>query len=277
MSKKEIKWFYPSNFDEAVKIHLQNNLIIPCAGSTAIMRSKRLNNEGFIDLTKCDLSYINQDKKDSLTIGATTTFNEIIEFIQSKDYKDSSFEKMLYKALIEAASYPLRNRITVGGSLYDLPLWSDLISPLLLTDTKVIYNDDQKMDLYQYIGKRKSFPHIIKEIIINYNDEYKYFSSRFALTSFDYAAFRVAISYTLDNNNNFNYFKSSISGTKGIVFVDNIFDNSFLGINIKDIDKIKDKIEKLNLNFSSDFRFSSEYKEQTAKVLFLDLMGNSQK
>ena len=44
---------------------------------------------------------------------------------------------MLAASLSQAASTPLRNRITLGGSLKDFPLWSNLYAPLIAIDAKV--------------------------------------------------------------------------------------------------------------------------------------------
>jgi len=271
MNKAKLKWYNPQNFEEAYKIHLNNPLIIPCAGSTGILRTKRFKNEGFINLKYCNLSYIKEDKINNIIrIGATTTFNEIIEYLKSQNYSEDSFFGILLNSLSSAASYPLRNRITIGGSLFDLPIWSDIISPLLLTETNIIYNDDKNILLPEYIEKRKKIPHIIKEIVIKYNTNIQYFTQRFSLTNFDYAVFRFSFSYSISQDFRFNYFNCAISGTKNLIFIDKSFNEQFINICLDDEESLKKVIEKQLFGFSSDFRFDEEYKEKTCKNLLIE-------
>ncbi len=83
MQNKEKKLFNVSSFEEAYKLHIEKKLIIPCGGTTGIFRVKRENFEGFINLKYCNLSYINQQGS-ILTIGALTTFNELIEYLKNR-------------------------------------------------------------------------------------------------------------------------------------------------------------------------------------------------
>lgn len=278
MIEEKTRWIRPDNFVDALNIFINDTTLIPVAGTTGILRVKRHKHEGFIDLSKCKLNYIKEDKeKGRILIGAMTTFNEIIEYIKNNSNKNKgtssfSFNEMLLSSLSSAASHPLRNRITIGGSLYDLPIWSDLVSPLLVTSTKVVYNKDEKMELIEYIENRKKFPHIIKEIEINYDKGTKYISERFSLTNFDYAVFRISMAALEDKENKFLEFKSCISGTKNIIYHDENFDKKFIGINLSDTDKINKILDSIVFGFSSDYRFDFEYKEQVAKTIFLNLV-----
>jgi len=42
------------------------------------------------------------------------------------------------KSLQNSADTPLRNRITIGGSIAFAPPWSDIIGALIVLDTKII-------------------------------------------------------------------------------------------------------------------------------------------
>lgn len=275
MNKEKLKWYTPENFEQAYKLHLNNPSIIPAGGCTGILRVKRFKNEGFINLKKCNLSYIKKDKSTKkLIIGSTTTFNEIIDYLKVCNPPIDSFYGIFLSSLTSSASYPLRNRITIGGSLYDLPIWSDIISPLLLTTTTVIYNDDKKIELLDYIEQRKNFPHIIKEIIIEFDENLKYYTERFSLTNFDYAVFRFSFSFLLGNDSRFNSFTAAISGNKKVVFFDKNFNDKFLKVNIDDKESLKNIIYNANYGFSDDFRFDKEYKENTLKSLFFEAIKN---
>jgi CO/xanthine dehydrogenase FAD-binding subunit len=275
MTKTNLKWYIPENFDEAYQLHLKNPSIIACGGTTGILRTKNFKNVGFINLKNCNLSYIKEDKeKNLIKIGAMTTFNEVIDYIKSSNYKENKFTGILLSALSSSASYPLRNRITIGGSLFDLPIWSDLISPLLLANVDVIYNDDKKINLLSYIEKRKSFPHIIKEIEINYDEKQSYFTQRYSLTNFDYAVFRFSFSYSLKSDYKIESFVCAISGTKNIVFFNEDFNSKVIGESIDDEESLEKIILQEDFGFSSDFRFDSDYKEQILKSLLLDAIKN---
>lgn len=270
---ENVKWYYPTKYEHAVKIHLEQPDFAPVGGTTGILRTRRHKYKGFIDLKKCDLDRINLDEeKKIIKIGSMVTFNQLIDFLNKENLSDFSFLKMLKEALIDAASYPLRNRITIGGSLYDLPIWSDLISPLCTASTKVIYNDEQQMDILKYLRERKKFAHIIKEIEIQYDENIKYLSERFSLTKFDYATLRVGIAISFDKSGKIEYLKSCVSGTKDILFYDDDFDKKFLNLNLNSEDAIKDILDSVNFNFSSDYRFSAEYKQDISKKIFLDLL-----
>lgn len=285
MNKTDIKWYNPEKFEKAIEIHLKNPLIVPVGGSTGILRTKKHKFEGFINLKDCNLSYIkegnisngnqNSNLKEkenkSLIIGSTTTFNEIISYLKTKKINNNSFENMLLSSLISAASYPLRNRITIGGSLYDLPIWSDIISCLLLVNTNIKLNYDTDLDLLSYIEKRKKIPHIIKEIEIKYDDTLQYFTERFSLTNFDYAVLRVSISCKI-NKNKIDYFNLAIGGTKEIVFYNKEFNKNFIGLDIKDEEGLNKIINSTNFGFSTDYRFDSDYKENIAKTIIKDII-----
>lgn len=275
MIKTNLKWYTPENFDEAYKLHLNNPSIMPCGGTTGILRTKNFKNEGFINLKNCNLSYIKEDKNSSLIkIGALTTFNEVIDYITNTSYKKNSFLGILLSSLSSSASHPLRNRITIGGSLFDLPIWSDLISPLFLANVDVIYNDDKKINLSNYVEERKSFPHIIKEIEIHYDEKQSYFTQRYSLTNFDYAVFRFSFSYLLSSDKRIKSFICSISGTKNIIYFDRNFNDRFNDLSINDEEGLRKIIFSNDFNFSTDFRFDAEYKSQVLKSLLFDAVKN---
>ena len=65
-------------------------------------------------------------------LGACTTFADAAAYLESLDG-----ECILAKALGSAASTPLRNRITMGGSTALFPVWSDLVGPLIALGAEV--------------------------------------------------------------------------------------------------------------------------------------------
>ena len=276
MLKEDIIWYRPDSYEQALSIHLNEPDIVPCAGSTAILRIKSKKIKGFIDLSKCELSYIEKRKNKeanqaSIIIGSMATFNEVIEFLQKDNPASGTFDYMLMKALVEAASYPLRNLITIGGSLYDFPLWSDLYAPLFCANVKIDCHN-KVFDLVEYIKIRRSNPHIIEKITIDYDKNKKYGSERFSQTTFDYAALRVAIAASYTNDLSLDSFICAVTGTKNLYFLDEKFNNLFLGKNLHNEKEFDDILDNSVFGFGNDFRFSQQYKEKMARVLIKDIM-----
>jgi CO/xanthine dehydrogenase FAD-binding subunit len=276
MLKEDIIWYRPDSYEKALSIHMNEQDTVPCAGSTALLRIKSKKIKGFIDLSKCELSYIEKRKNNeanqvSICIGSMATFNEVIEFLQKDNPASGTFEYMLMKALIEAASYPLRNLITIGGSLYDFPLWSDLYAPLFCANVKIDCHN-KVFDLAEYVKIRRSIPHIIEKITIDYDKNKKYGSERFSQTTFDYAALRVAIAARYTNDSSLDSFICAITGTKNLYYLDEKFNNSFVGKNLQDEKEFDDILNNSYFGFGNDFRFSQQYKEKMARVLIKDII-----
>jgi CO/xanthine dehydrogenase FAD-binding subunit len=276
MLKEDIIWYRPDSYEKALSIHMNEQDTVPCAGSTALLRIKSKKIKGFIDLSKCELSYIekrknNEANRASICIGSMATFNEVIEFLQKDNPASGTFEYMLMKALIEAASYPLRNLITIGGSLYDFPLWSDLYAPLFCANVKIDCHN-KVFDLAEYVKIRRSIPHIIEKITIDYDKNKKYGSERFSQTTFDYAALRVAIAARYTNDSSLDSFICAITGTKNLYYLDEKFNNSFVGKNLQDEKEFDDILNNSYFGFGNDFRFSQQYKEKMARVLIKDII-----
>ena len=276
MLKEDIIWYRPDSYEKALSIHMNEQDTVPCAGSTALLRIKSKKIKGFIDLSKCELSYIEKRKNNeanqvSICIGSMATFNEVIEFLQKDNPASGTFEYMLMKALMEAASYPLRNLITIGGSLYDFPLWSDLYAPLFCANVKIDCHN-KVFDLAEYVKIRRSIPHIIEKITIDYDKNKKYGSERFSQTTFDYAALRVAIAARYANDSSLDSFICAITGTKNLYYLDEKFNNSFVGKNLQDEKEFDDILNNSYFGFGNDFRFSQQYKEKMARVLIKDII-----
>lgn len=86
---------------------------------------------GMVDLSRTGLSGLRREG-DTFFLGATTTFSEAARALRA-----CGAAPALSHALGVAAATPLRNRITVGGSIASFPLWSDLMGPLLALGSSV--------------------------------------------------------------------------------------------------------------------------------------------
>ena len=263
MLNENVKWFFPESTDEAINYLKDNESYSFHSGGTAILRLKSKNIKGFIDLGKLDLKYI-KDEKDKISIGAMTTFSEIISNnIEAKSYK------MLQKALAPAASTPLRNRISMGGSIIDSPIWSDLWSTLLSLNAKIVYinlkGEENLIDAEEFIKKGiKKEKILIKEISID-KKEVNFFVKRMVRVNFDYPVFNLACAID-ENSENCRIFVTGIKSLyKRLENIERIFENEK-----KFTENVKNEIEKIELEFHDDFKGSGEYKKQVLKAFLED-------
>ncbi len=127
---REIRWYYPENLKQLPDL-LKREGVIPHGGGTGILRGSLNHIEGLIDLGNLQLRYVRY-RNGKIEVGAGTTYADLIEHLSGTDP-----DHILVKALKAAASTPLRNRITVGGSAAFFPVWSDLMGPLLALDAEV--------------------------------------------------------------------------------------------------------------------------------------------
>jgi len=130
MMSHDLQWYYPEKISEALKLIKKEGVILH-AGGTRILKTEARNLKGLVDISRLPLNYIRKEGKD-IIIGAGCTLTDVINYC-----KKTNSLPGLCMALAEAASTPLRNRITVGGSIKDFPVWSSLYSPLIALNAKL--------------------------------------------------------------------------------------------------------------------------------------------
>ena len=126
----ELSWYFPHSIEELKDI-LQKDGVVLHGGGTGLLRGDIRRYAGIADLGHLGLSYV-KEENDFVEIGATATYNDVVSFFKNND-KGS----ILYRSLLDAATTPLRNRITVGGSVAYFPPWSDIVGPLLALSADV--------------------------------------------------------------------------------------------------------------------------------------------
>lgn len=268
MLPENIQWFFPEKIEEALSLINKPGHLLH-AGGTRILRIKSRNIRGLVDISKLKLDYI---KKVGSTyhIGSATHFAKIIELWQS-----TGALELLGKSLSTAASTPLRNRITVGGSLKDFPLWSNLYAPLLALDAKIKILGEESgiFSIEEYLEKQIiKTKHIIHEIIIDDKSNLLNDAFRFALLRFEYPIFNLAATVKVENG----IVKSSrifITGVKSkhkraVKVEEDLLNKPFSKENIEHA------VHKFAPKFVADYKYSAEYKEDMAKVHLTDLLNN---
>lgn len=134
MLKNLQKFYYPKSVQEAAKIlEEQGTKATLVAGGTTLTRIDNPQIEMVVDISRCGLSYITEEK-DGLHIGATTTFQELFK---------SSIVRNFAGGLVSRASglvstRLVRNAGTVGGDIVYGYAYNDLPPVFLALDAKVL-------------------------------------------------------------------------------------------------------------------------------------------
>ena len=123
-----MEWIYAESIEESLK-YIEMGYTIHSGGTGILMTRKK--HRGFVYPMKVPEMKL-MDCRERIELGGMLSFNEVINFLS-----DCSPDHILVSSLSRAATTPLRNRITIGGSLAFAPVWSDLIGPLVCIDAKV--------------------------------------------------------------------------------------------------------------------------------------------
>jgi CO/xanthine dehydrogenase FAD-binding subunit len=195
----ELVWHFPTDLAEAVSL-LQEPGAAPHAGGTGLLRSGVSNLAHLIDLHHLPLRYftVNGAIVNSTTVngsivngptlemGAMLTFAACVEQMRPIDPGS-----ILIQSLGCAASTPLRNRITIGGSVVMAPSWSSLTGPLLALDAEVVLwgDGDIVCPFVQFLEDRTIRKGKLVKAVRFPQGEWQASYFRAAVTRFDYAAF----------------------------------------------------------------------------------------
>ncbi|MDC7125897.1 MAG: FAD binding domain-containing protein [Spirochaetales bacterium] len=227
-------WYYPKTKSECIKYF--NDGFRPHGGGTFLVKTS-LNIKGLFNLSDIDEFKILSNDGNHFNIGSAITFSDAGSWLNLV-----SPDNYLSKALLNAASTPLRNRITIGGSLCSLPKWSDIAAPLLCANAIIqTAESDKEISLEEYFYDRKirknTLVSSIKIPVSNLNGTYY----RFTLTGFDYQIFSVAVS---ESNS---ILRCAVNGNKN-------GPSLFTGTSTEILNETEQK-----LIFSPERGFSSEY------------------
>ena len=196
---RETEWFFPESLEEVPPL-LAKRGVIPHGGGTGILRMKALRDwsrgvgggpeaggvRGLIDLGRLPLRQFER-LGGRVEIGSSLTFAEVAERFER--------DHILARALGGCASTPLRNRITVGGSVALFPVWSDLMGPLIAleADVGLIGAERGTFPVTRYVSE----PALRRGTLVtgvSFRDQvWSSFYYRDTRTRFDYAAFTVTI------------------------------------------------------------------------------------
>jgi CO/xanthine dehydrogenase FAD-binding subunit len=245
----EINWYFPKRIEDVTDL-LKIQDTVPHGGGTGIIRTGLNHVKGLIDLRHIPLQFFQQEGEYT-EIGSTQTFAEVAEKIGSGH--------ILAKALGSAASTPLRNRITIGGSIALFPTWSDLMGPLIALEAQISLEGARqgKFGLIDYISKPElSNGTIIKSVIIK-NDTWASYYHRDVRLDFDYPTFTITI-LLKKANNKIEDIRIVVIGCAGKYSRLNQLEDSLKGKVFKDIN-IQDIGKYYNIKFTQKHFSSPEY------------------
>lgn len=185
---KELEWFFPEDLAHVPDL-LGLKGMVPHGGGTGILKSGTGRINGLIDLSRLPLGYF-RAVNSNIEIGASQTYSELIKNIRRIDPGH-----ILVKALGGSANTPLRNRITVGGSIALFPPWSDLMGPLIAlgADVSLIGKNKNNVNVAEYASNRDLVKgNLITGVSFELKSRLSYYY-RESRTSVDYPAFTVTI------------------------------------------------------------------------------------
>jgi len=182
-------WYYPSTPAEAARI-LEEEGHMPHGGGTGLLRRGFRDIRGLVDLSGLKLKESNSDE-DWVYLGSGLTFSETVETLSAL-WEDC----ILIRSLSRAAATPLRNRITLGGSIADFPLWSDLMGPLYALGAEIeIYGEEEplRFPLKEYLdGRHKERKGLITGLYIPFK-RWQSWYGRYTRVTFDYPMLNISI------------------------------------------------------------------------------------
>ena len=185
---KELKWLYPISEKELKAFLKLDNVALHSGGSSLLNGNvKRFN--ALIDLTHMNFVEFSVEPN-ILKLGASLTFTDV-----QRKLCETDPAHILCKALGGAASTPLRNRITLGGSIAAFPIWSDLMGPLIALDAdlELIGEYPGWHKVSEYITKPELKKNAaIKQVKIK-ADKWLSFYHRETRTDFDYPAYTITL------------------------------------------------------------------------------------
>ncbi|MCF8230854.1 MAG: FAD binding domain-containing protein [Bacteroidales bacterium] len=192
---KNIYWHYPDSIEKALDL-MRNNQAVPHGGGTHLTGKRLKNENGFVSLDKLDLKYVRKEGN-TIKIGSLADYNTVAERLEKIEPGH-----ILTKSIGKAATSPLRNRITIGGSLRLAPNWSDLTGPLVALDAQVKLEGDASgtFPVTDYLSKKELKSNtLITEVILPASSWQSWYY-REGITENDHPAFTITILAKHDGN-----------------------------------------------------------------------------
>jgi CO/xanthine dehydrogenase FAD-binding subunit len=142
-----------------------------------------------IDLSQLGLNQITEEK-DDIVVGAMVTIRDF----ETNPLIHQLASGMLYLGTNQIMGTGFRNMATIGGSVFGKYPFSDLITPLLALDTRLVFFMSGEMSLLEYIERKGKLSDILVYIKIKKHAGKGYFK-KVANTQLAFSMLNVAIHY----------------------------------------------------------------------------------
>lgn len=220
------------------------------------------------------LKLTNQDIGTAIDLSALAleTISETDEFVQigamtrlyalgTSPIVKNLCDGILSQAAMKIMGIPVRNIATIGGSVMGKFGFSDVITPLLALNAKLVFADCGEMTLEAFLDSKENLRDLLVNIFIPKNAGKGYFH-KVAKTSLDFAVINVAIVQSKNQS------RIVVGGRPGMAALANKA-SQFLSSQTQMTSEILESAAKMaaeELSFSSNQRASSEYRKHLAKV-----------
>ncbi len=180
-----LQWLYPNSLDE-LRECLQNDTLLH-GGGTGLMRNPP--RKGSVaDLSRVGIGGVER-VADGMRLGGAARFADVIQALNRSDH-------LLAKALSDAASPALRNRITLGGSIALFPPWSSVVGPLIALEARLqlVGQHEAWVSISDYLDNRElGKGTAIAAVEVDTATAWTSYWFRFSRTHFNYPLFTVTV------------------------------------------------------------------------------------
>lgn len=181
------KYFFPETIEEAYEklMEKKSNALIG-GGGYLKLGSKVIGTA--VDLSNVGLDYINEDET-AFEIGAMTTFSKVMLDEGLNKHHNNLFQR----AIEDIVGMQLKNMVTIGATIYSRYGFSDLLTALLVTNTKVKLFNAGWVSLNGFLEKGPLKRDILEKIRIEKTTGFYSFQDLRGSSS-DYSIINLAVS-----------------------------------------------------------------------------------
>jgi CO/xanthine dehydrogenase FAD-binding subunit len=175
-----------TSLEDAYRCYLQNanNVII---GGGAWMKLATKEVDVAIGLESLGLEGITETE-DAFEIGSMTTLRDLERHTELVTLHNGILSKCVHQIM----GVSLRNLATLGGSIMGKFAFSDLLAPLLVVNTTLVFYKQGEVSLEEYLDQKVKSKDILVKIVIKKENGKGYFH-KVSSTSLDFALMNVAI------------------------------------------------------------------------------------
>lgn len=255
MSSSFLNYVLPNNVEEAYEA-LQSKKSARLIGGGCFIRLGKKKIGLAVDLSKCDLDYIN-DVGEEIEIGAMTS----LRTFETSPLLKEHFGDLIEESVRHIIGVQLRSIAVIGATVFSKYGFSDPITGLLALDADIQLYDGGRMKLEDFLKEESLRRDILEKIIIKKNVSGAAFQT-IRTSAVDYAILSAAVA-KVDGK-----FRICVGARPAVaalaVEAMNYLNNNEL--NEENILKACDLVAE-ELHYGSNNRGSAEYRKEISKVL----------